>query len=180
MRAPTRRGFGTTIIERSIPYELKGEAEMRYELAGVEARFTVPPAFVRDAPCIAPSAVPAAPAEAPRRLMGSVLVVEDNMIIALEAEELLTSLGATAVDMASSTREALRLIDAAPPARALLDVNLGSETSIAVARKLFELGIPYAFATGYGDGFCIPEDLTQVPVVKKPYGAEDLLRAFPA
>lgn len=102
------------------------------------------------------------------------------MIIALEAEEMLVSLGADKVDMASSTRDALRLIDAAPPARALLDVNLGSETSIAVARRLFELGIPYAFATGYGDGFRIPADLAEVAVVKKPYGADDLMRAFPA
>ncbi|WP_267361627.1 MULTISPECIES: HWE histidine kinase domain-containing protein [unclassified Methylobacterium] len=180
VRAPTRRGFGTTIIERSIPYELKGEAEVRYELTGVMARFTLPAALVKAAPRAAPKVVGTAVPEPPRRLAGSILVVEDNMIIALEAEEMLASLGADAVDMASSTRDALRLIDAAPPARALLDVNLGSETSIAVARKLFELGIPYAFATGYGDGFRIPEDLAQVPVVKKPYSTEDLLRAFPS
>ncbi len=90
------------------------------------------------------------------------------MIIALETEELLVSLGATAVDMASSTREALRLIDAAPPDRALLDVNLGGETSIAVARRLFALGIPYAFATGYGDGFRIPPDLAEVRWSRSP------------
>ena len=179
VRAPTRRGFGTTIIERSIPYELKGEAEIRYELTGVVARFTLPAALVRPALRATPKVVGTAAPEPPRRLAGSILVVEDNMIIALETEEMLASLGATNVDMASSTRDALRLIDAAPPARALLDVNLGSETSIAVARKLFELGIPYAFATGYGDGFRIPGDLAQVPVVKKPYSTEDLLRAFP-
>ncbi|WP_267358585.1 MULTISPECIES: HWE histidine kinase domain-containing protein [unclassified Methylobacterium] len=179
VRALTRRGFGTTIIERSIPYELKGEAEVHYELTGVVARFTLPAALVKAAKRVAPKVVGAAAPERARRLAGSTLVVEDNMIIALEAEEMLASLGADKVDMASSTRDALRLIDAAPPARALLDVNLGSETSIAVARKLFELGIPYAFATGYGDGFRIPEDLAEVAVVKKPYGAEDLLRAFP-
>ncbi|MCX4197403.1 hypothetical protein OMR07_19080 [Methylobacterium organophilum] len=38
----------------------------------------------------------------------------------------------------------------------------------------------HAFATGYGDGFRIPEDLAEVPVVKKPFEAEDLLRAFQA
>ena len=181
VRAPTRRGFGATIIERSIPYELKGEAEVRYELAGVEARFTVPPAFVRVAPPVAPRVTRAAPEPAPSgRLAGTVLVVEDNMIIALEAEELIASLGADAVDTAATTREALRLIDAAPPTCALLDVNLGSETSVPVARKLAELGIPYAFATGYGDNFRIPPDLGAVPVVKKPYEADDLLRAFSA
>ncbi|AWN50372.1 HWE histidine kinase domain-containing protein [Methylobacterium sp. 17Sr1-1] len=180
VRAPTRRGFGATIIERSIPYELKGEAEVRYELSGVEARFTLPPSLVRIAPQAAVKAAKPAAAVTPRSLAGTTLVVEDNMIIALETEELLVSLGAAAVDMASSTREALRLIDAAPPDRALLDVNLGGETSIAVARRLFALGIPYAFATGYGDGFRIPPDLAEVPVVKKPYGAADLLRAFPS
>lgn len=41
--------------------------------------------------------------------------------------------------------------------RALLDVNLGSETSIAVARKLADVGIPYSLATGYSDGFRIPD-----------------------
>ncbi|MCJ2064733.1 GAF domain-containing protein [Methylobacterium sp. J-088] len=179
VRAPTRRGFGTAIIERSIPYELKGEADVRYELSGVEARFTVPPGFLRAAPPKPQRpAASAITSEQTQRLSGAMLVVEDNMIIALEAEEFLLSLGADAVDTASTTREALRLIDAAPPAGALLDVNLGSETSVPVARRLAELGIPYAFATGYGDSFRIPADLAGVPVVKKPYGVDELRRAL--
>lgn len=177
VQAPTRRGFGTALIERSVPYELKGEAEVRYELTGLRARFTVPPAFVRAAPPRAERPVARATA-APARLDGTVLVVEDNMIIALEAEAVLVALGAEAVDTAASVREALRLIEAAPPDRALLDVNLGSETSVAVARRLAELGIPYAFATGYGESFRIPPDLGAVPVIKKPYEAEALRRAF--
>ncbi|BAU88780.1 response regulator receiver modulated GAF sensor protein [Methylorubrum populi] len=178
VRAPTRRGFGTTIIERSIPYELKGEAEVRYELTGLRARFVVPPAYVRAAP--PKQAQPASREPSPAtRLDGTVLVVEDNMIIALEAEEVLTALGASAVDMAASVREALRLIEASRPDRAVLDVNLGSETSVPVARRLAELGIPFAFATGYGESFKVPPDLGDVPVVKKPYGADELLRAFP-
>ena len=62
--------------------------------------------------------------------------------------------------------------------RALLDVNLGSETSIPVARRLAELGIPYAFATGYGESFRIPAELEAVPVMKKPYDADALRHAF--
>lgn len=179
VQAPTRRGFGTTLIERSIPYELKGEAEVRYELSGLRARFTVPPAYVRAAPprevrLIEQTSV------APVRLDGTILVVEDNMIIALEAEEVLTALGADAVDMAASVREALRLIDTSPPDRAVLDVNLGSETSVAVARRLAELDIPYIFATGYGESFKIPPDLGVVPVIKKPYAADTLRHAFAA
>ncbi|MER2266256.1 HWE histidine kinase domain-containing protein [Methylobacterium oxalidis] len=177
VQAPTRRGFGTTIIERSIPYELKGEAEVRYELTGLRARFVVPPAYVRAAPRVSVQAIRQDPAPSVR-LDGTVLVVEDNMIIALEAEEVLTAMGASAVDMASSVREALRLIEASRPDRALLDVNLGTETSVPVARKLAALGIPYAFATGYGESFTVPADLGDVPVIKKPYGPDELRRAF--
>ena len=59
-------------------------------------------------------------------------------------------------------------------------MNLGSETSVAVARKLADLGIPYAFTTGYGESFKIPPDLGTVPVIKKPYDADALRRAFVA
>ena len=175
--APRRRGFGSTIIERSIPYELTGEAEIRYVLTGLTARFAIPATFIRAAP---PRAVRAAKAEerVPFALSGTVLVVEDNMIIALEAEEVLTAMGAETVDMAASVREALRLIETSPPDRALLDVNLGSETSVAVATKLAALGIPFAFATGYGESFKVPAELGDVPVVKKPYGADSLRVAF--
>ena len=175
--APRRRGFGSTIIERSIPYELTGEAEIRYALTGLTARFAIPATFIRAAP---PRAVRTAKAEerVPFALSGTVLVVEDNMIIALEAEEVLTAMGAETVDMAASVREALRLIETSPPDRALLDVNLGSETSVAVATKLAALGIPFAFATGYGESFRVPAELGDVPVVKKPYGADSLRAAF--
>lgn len=178
---PTRRGFGTTLIERSIPYELKGEADIRYELTGVRGHFVVPARYVRDAPT--------APAPVPREsvhsleaaaLSGAVLLVEDNMIIALEAEDILATLGARAVDMAASVHDAMRLIEAATPSFALLDVNLGSETSLPVARRLSALGVPFAFATGYGESFRIPPELGAVTMVKKPYTADTLRRALAA
>ncbi len=115
VKPPTRRGFGTTLIERSIPYELQGEAEISYELTGVRGRFALPSRFVRAAP-VAPPAPPRererAPEAATVGLTGTVLVVEDNMILALEAEEILASLGAGAVDMAASVHDALRQIEA--------------------------------------------------------------------
>jgi ActR/RegA family two-component response regulator len=46
--------------------------------------------------------------------------------------------------------EALKSIERARPNFALLDLNLGSENSIPVGTKLFELGVPFIFATGYG------------------------------
>lgn len=182
VKPPTRRGFGTTLIERSIPYELEGEAEISYELTGVRGRFAVPARYVRPAPVAPPIPTHRARERVAKPdaalLTGSVLVVEDNMIIALEAEELLGTLGAKAVDMAASVHDALRQIEAGRPSFALLDVNLGSETSLPVARRLSALGVPFAFATGYGESFRIPPELGAVPLMKKPYTADTLRQAL--
>jgi light-regulated signal transduction histidine kinase (bacteriophytochrome) len=177
VRAPTRRGFGSTVIERSIPYELRGEAELRYELTGVEARFVVPASAVRpsdEAP--EPEGGVAEAAAPPSRggLGGRALIVEDNMMIALDAEDMILELGADAVTVAASVADALRSIEREPPDYAVLDVNLGTETSMPVAERLAGLGIPFLFATGYGDRMPRPEGLSEAPTVAKPYDAETL------
>lgn len=176
VRAPSRRGFGSTVIERSIPYDLHGEARVEYALAGVKAEFTVPAGFVTIARKPSVPAPEAAHAEAQSvQLAGRVLVVEDNMIIALDAEATLESLGATAVDVAPSVNEALRLVESARPGLAVLDVNLGNESSFPVADRLVAMGVPIVFATGYGKNIQFPERFADVPVVSKPYSAESLV-----
>ncbi len=60
------------------------------------------------------------------RLSGRALVVEDNMIIALDAETTLENLGATRVDVAPNVSAALREIDMGPLDFAILDVNLAA------------------------------------------------------
>jgi light-regulated signal transduction histidine kinase (bacteriophytochrome)/CheY-like chemotaxis protein len=175
VQAPTRRGFGSTVIERSIPFDLNGEASVQYELAGLNAEFTIPASFVK---------VPKQPldqrhpAEVRRtydvHIKGRALIVEDNMIIALDAETTLEALGATSVDVAPSVSEALRIIDKAKPDFAILDVNLGSESSFPIADRLMALNVPIVFATGYGKNIDFPERFSNVPVVSKPYNEESL------
>ena len=65
------------------------------------------------------------------------------------------------------------------PDLAVLDVNLGAETSVPVARALRASGVPFVFATGYGSDFSLPEDLSGVPVVNKPYDIAEILRKLP-
>ena len=60
------------------------------------------------------------------------LIVEDNMIIALDAEQLLLDHGMAHILTAANVAEALRLIETETIDVALLDVNLGSETSFAL------------------------------------------------
>ena len=176
---PTRRGFGTTIIERSIPYELNGTAEVFYDLAGVRASFLVPKASIdRFAKRRAISIVDEVPAAIAARPMGKVLIVEDNMIIALDAESFLSDLGAETVVTTSSNGQAIRAMDETAFDFALLDVNLGSETSTPVASRLSRDGIPFVFATGYGEMRDLRELFPTIPIVQKPYDRDSLARAI--
>jgi CheY-like chemotaxis protein len=109
----------------------------------------------------------------PRR----VLLVEDNFIIALDTEEHLLSLGVHAVNLASSSGAALASLKANTPDFALLDFNLGEETSEPVACALEAGGVRFAFATGYGEVDDMVEKYPHsVGVLQKPYSREDLAR----
>lgn len=180
VQAPTRRGFGTTIIERSIPHELQGEAKVEFRLAGISAQFVVPLEYVvaEDPAALRTDSV--AEVKPVNGISGVVLSVEDSMIIALDAECMLLELGASRVDTASSTKEALRLIETVAPAMAVLDINLGNETSFVIALRLQELGVPFVFATGYGENSRLPDEFGEIAIVQKPYSPALLLTGLSA
>ncbi|MGB3798013.1 MAG: HWE histidine kinase domain-containing protein, partial [Alteraurantiacibacter sp.] len=174
VKPPSRRGFGSTVIERSVPFELGGEAEISYPMTGVRARFVVPSVHIEDFVEIdrsVPEKITTASSssEMSRPLDGTVLLVEDNMIIAMDSEKMLEDLGAQKVVTASSVAEAFRLIETEEISVALLDLNLGVDNSLPVAKSLREKGIPFAFATGYGDSAQLLEDFADKPVLTKPY-----------
>ncbi len=179
VRAPSRTGFGTTVIERSVPHDIGGQAEVTYVLSGLRARFMIPAVYVTVA-----SAVPSAGRvdqpvpSVDFSIGGPVLLLEDNMIIAMATEDVLMSFGASRVNTAAGVRHALSLIDDDPPVVGVLDVNLGNETSVAVADRLRELGIPFIFATGYGESATMPDRFATVPVLKKPYGSEQVVQVL--
>ena len=106
------------------------------------------------------------------------LVVEDNMIIAMEAEEILRDLGYADCHVCGSVRGALQIIAEHPIAFALLDIDLGGETSEAIAVSLRENGTPFVFASGYDDFPELAEALTGTPVIRKPYTGSDIAAAI--
>ena len=103
------------------------------------------------------------------------LVVEDELLVALDIESILTDAGMIVIGPASSAAEALELIASTPPDAALIDANLGGEPITAVAEALSERGIPFAYVTGYGRE-SLPEAY-QAPIVAKPFDADQLLAA---
>jgi light-regulated signal transduction histidine kinase (bacteriophytochrome)/CheY-like chemotaxis protein len=173
VQPPTRRGFGTTIIERSVPFDLKGDAEIRFDLLGVQARFVIPANYVQMIPGMQGVPGKVMTKEQPMsRISDTALIVEDNLIIAMSAEVILLELGARHVETAASVNQALKSIEREKPSFALLDLNLGNENSIKVGQKLMELDVPFIFATGYGERAPIPEELAAAPVIQKPYTRE--------
>ena len=178
--APTRRGFGSTVIERSIPYDLDGKAEISYPLAGLEAHFCIPSVHIVS---VLPDVIGAekpkpSPVPTPGLLKGrNVLLVEDNMIIAMDGEDALRDLGAEVITAASVGR-AREAIDLHRIDFAVLDFNLGNETSLPIADLLAERGVGFLFATGYGDGLDLPERFGDVTLLKKPYSGATLAQAI--
>ena len=181
VQAPTRKGFGTTIIERSIPYDLGGRARSAYRLTGFEAEFTIPAKFVTvGLGVVAGGAQPAEPS-VPATLddfPSTVLLVEDSMLIALDIEEALKSLGARKVITASSVRQARDALAEGGIDFAILDINLGSESSLTIAEELRDGGIPFLFASGYGEQAQLSADFAGHEVISKPYGRGEIAEAF--
>jgi CheY-like chemotaxis protein len=92
-------------------------------------------------------------------------------------EAMLDDLGCTVVLSAASVREAHDLVRRGGFDVALLDVNLAGEKVFPVADELRRLGVPFAFASGYGvDG--LRSDLKDVPMVQKPFQLGDLEAAL--
>jgi len=177
VKAPQRRGFGSTIIEKSIPFELRGQAEIRHLLSGVEADFLIPGRFAEAAGEPTPEGVPAVEQKGSAARPGSpahALVVEDSMIIAMDAEEALLDLGVARVSVVGSVAGALELLGSERPDMALLDFNLGNESSEPIAAALDEAGVPYWFVTGYGDAIAQLARTRARGVLQKPYSPDDL------
>ena len=95
----------------------------------------------------------------------------------MDAEDILTRLGASRVVTASSLRQARAELAQTAFEVAVLDVNLGHETSLPFADELQARGVPYLFATGYGDQLRLSEEQAQVPVIQKPYTASSMAAA---
>lgn len=182
---PSRKGFGTTIINRSVPYDLGGQAHIDYAPSGVRATLVIPARHVSEK--TGPQS-PAplkhtrhSPAHATNKIQEKflagqkVLLVEDSLIIALDAEDILDRLGAE-VMTASSVEGGLEVIDSDPPTLAVLDINLGDQTSFTVADRLDDLGTPFIFATGYGEQAVLPDAHLHRTVVQKPYTLEGIAR----
>ena len=106
-----------------------------------------------------------------------VLLVEDEAIIAMTAEDMLEDLGCVVAATASSQAEAITAAAGNDFDIALLDINLNGQTSLAAAEALRMRGRPFVFTTGYGVAGRGAE-YGDVPLVTKPYRVGELAEAI--
>ena len=104
-----------------------------------------------------------------------VLIVEDEALVAMMAEDMLSDLGCVVVDVAGTVSQGLAIAgdDSRQVDTAVLDVNLGGETVYPVAEALKARGVPFIFATGYAPS-SISRSFAHVPVLAKPYRLDAL------
>lgn len=101
------------------------------------------------------------------------LIVEDEALILMMAEDMIDACGHTVTATASSLAAALLAVEAGEFDAALLDVNLNGDSSMPVAARLKVLGKAFAFTTGYGAAG-IDDAHRDMPVLTKPYAFADL------
>ena len=106
----------------------------------------------------------------------TILVVEDEPLLGMLLEDVLSDAGATVIGPAATVEQALALIGASSIDAAILDVNLRGVRSDAVATELAHKGVPYLFATAYGE--TVLGAAPGAPVLRKPYDLAEVMAAL--
>jgi len=102
-----------------------------------------------------------------------VLIVEDELMIRMLLEDMLAQLGYEVAATAAHVEEAVEAATSGEFDVAILDVNLDGQSVSAVADALAARGMPFLFATGYGQRG-LPEHHRDRPILKKPFQIESL------
>jgi two-component sensor histidine kinase/two-component SAPR family response regulator len=163
VRPPTSQGFGSKVIDLSIKAQLGGRAQFQWNSDGLHCTLEVPEA--------AGQAAGPAPADVEEPDAGAtVLLVEDEPLVALMIEKLIVSLGYAVAGPFATVAQACRAVEGEQFSCAILDINLAGELVFPVADILSRRQIPFIFTTGYGPERVIPR-FAHIPLLPKPLEA---------
>lgn len=109
-----------------------------------------------------------------------VLVVEDDFLIAMELESLLTEDGYLVQGPVATIPHALAQLEEGLPDAVLLDVNLNGRRSTPIAAALTARGVPFVLLTGYGRQQLTEPELRDARILSKPVSIQDLRQALSA
>lgn len=181
---PTRRGFGSTLLRKVAGRD--GTIEIAFPPEGARCTIRLP---VKGGMRMAEHYQPCddeCSQSGDRRDKGiaglSVMVLEDEPLIALNLEDVLIEAGAKMFGNFASCAAALKAFGEAGtmPDVAILDINLSGETSAQVAERLDREGVPFVFTTGYGKGHELLEQFPGRVALRKPTQTSELIEALAA
>ena len=99
----------------------------------------------------------------------SILIVEDDPFIAMDLEDTFIAHGYEVLGPFADVESSLKLLDEQTPDLAMVDYNLGKDTSIILAQTLHRKDVPFVFLSGQVEHVVIGHDLPPRPVVPKPF-----------
>ena len=184
---PTKRGFGTVLIEQSVK-SAGGDAEMLRETKGItwKLHLNLPRSepqkdthlFKPDQPKSERKEIGARAVRSPALLKGTrFLVVEDEPLITLALVGSLEAAGAERVRSVGTEEGALKIIENDDFDCVLLDANLHGRPVDGIAAALTRHGMPFIFITGYGREN-LPLSFRQTQALDKPVSERQLLQAI--
>lgn len=176
---PSVNGFGTRIILASVERQLRGMVAFDWRPQGLRCTISVPLSNALET-----VEVPERPVGEPPAANGSialngasVMLVEDEAIVAMAVNESLSDLGFSVIGPFSRVSDACRALQHHRVDAAILDVNLAGEMVYPLADLLITQNIPFVFATGYG-AESIETRFGHIPVLQKPIEKDVLTRIF--
>jgi CheY-like chemotaxis protein len=106
-----------------------------------------------------------------------ILVVEDEVFLALCVGQVLEDQGCAVIGPATSVQQGLKLVEETKVNGAILDINLNGEMVYPVAKELMDRNIPFVFTTGYSS-LDVPSSYRSVPRLDKPVEAGLFIRVL--
>ena len=182
--APQERGFGSTLIERTLQSHA-GQVIVRYETEGVSCEISMPlrePAFPDDGPQRGSSSEQTqSPLVQQQRTQSKIhgkriIIIEDEPLVAMDAASSLIAVGCEVVGSAGTIEQARKLVASAECDAAILDVNLAGEPIDQLAAALTQKNVPFVFVTGYGRGV-LPRGFRDGLMLNKPFSHDQLVAA---
>jgi PAS domain S-box-containing protein len=168
---PGKQGFGSFVISKMAEMSLGASVELDYPSTGVTwqlrcAAGEVVQGSVGSVPTVRKESSSAGRNEL-ASLRPRVLVVEDEALVAIEITHALTRAGFEVVGPARNVREALQFLKCSGCDAAVLDINLGRETSEAIAIELTASKTPFVILSGYSPEQHHPV-FASAPALRKP------------
>jgi PAS domain S-box-containing protein len=179
---PATPGFGIRVISASIERQLEGEAKFDWRPEGLHCSLAVPRGDQIE-PLVRYAGAHRATGEDKPSLPvqletgNRVLLVEDEILVAMMMRDILTELGFSVIGPFSRLSEAMVAAVHDDIDAGIIDVNLGGEFVYPVADVLVARKIPFVFVTGYGVE-SIDSRFADVPIVKKPVQRQVLQKIF--